>query len=210
MKSRTNTTGSLKELKDRVMYLMERRDVASAAELSRMTGLTQVAIRNYMRGIKIPNAQALVKLSRALSTTADFLLSGSPLRPDRIPLLTKSPGGDPAAWTDGGFPAGFGFDDIDRGEITDPNAFALIVDGDSMSPSIDSGDIVIVSPNTPVTNRSIAAVALGEDERTLKRVVFIGEGKVILQPDNDEYTPQLHDIQSVSFIGRVVERRQKL
>ncbi len=210
MKSRTNTTGSLKELKDRVMYLMERRDVASAAELSRMTGLTQVAIRNYMRGIKIPNAQALVKLSRALSTTADFLLSGSPLRPDRIPLLTKIPGGDPAAWTDGGFPAGFGFDDIDRGEITDPNAFALIVDGDSMSPSIDSGDIVIVSPNTPVTNRSIAAVALGEDERTLKRVVFIGEGKVILQPDNDEYTPQLHDIQSVSFIGRVVERRQKL
>jgi repressor LexA len=210
MKQNSKTTGTLKDLKDRLMYLMDRRDLASAAELSRMTGLTQVAIRNYMRGIKIPNAQALVKLSRALSTTADFLLSGSPLRPDRIPLLTKIPGGDPAAWTDGEFPAGFGFDDIDRGEVTDPNAFALIVDGDSMSPSINSGDIVIVSPNTPVTNRSIAAVAIGDDARTLKRIIFIDGGKILLQPDNDEYSPQLHDMKSVSFIGRVVERRQKL
>ena len=82
------------ELKDRIAYLMRRRGVANAAELSRMTGLTQVAIRNYMRGIKIPNAQALIKLSRALSTTTDYILSGSPLRPDRIPLLTRIPGGD--------------------------------------------------------------------------------------------------------------------
>ena len=77
------------EFKGRLIYLMNRRGVANAAELSRMTGLTQVAIRNYMRGIKVPNAQALIKLSRALSTTADYLLTGSPLRPDRIPLLSK-------------------------------------------------------------------------------------------------------------------------
>ncbi len=89
------------ELKERLIYLMGRRGIANAAELSRMTRLTQVAIRNYMRGIKVPNAQALVKLSRALVTTTDYLLSGSPLRPDRIPLLSKIPGGDPAAWTDG-------------------------------------------------------------------------------------------------------------
>jgi len=198
------------ELKDRLQYLMDRREIANAAELSRMTGLTQVAIRNYMRGIKVPNAQALIKLTRALSTTADFLLSGSPLRPDRLPLLSRIPGGDPAGWEDGSYPAGHASDYIDRGEVTDPNAFALIVDGDSMSPRINSGDIVIVSPNTPVENRSIAAVSLDDDDRTLKRVIFISDDSVLLQPENEDYSPTVFPMEKVRFIGRVVERRERL
>ena len=198
------------ELKERLIYLMNRRGISNAAELSRMTGLTQVAIRNYMRGIKVPNAQALVKLSRALSTTADYLLTGSPLRPDHIPLLSKIPGGDPAAWTDGEYPAGFGEEYVDRGDITDPNSFALIVEGDSMSPRINSGDIVIISPNTQVTNRSVAAIALNDDDRTLKKVIFLNDNKVLLQPENEKYEPQVCDLNMIKIIGRVVERRERL
>ena len=198
------------ELKDRLEYLMNRREISNAAELSRLTGLTQVAIRNYMRGIKVPNAQALIKLSRALSTTADYLLTGSPKRPDRIPLLSKIPGGDPVAWSDGEYPAGFGEEFLDRGEVSDPNAFALIVDGNSMSPKINSGDIVIIAPNTPVTNRSIAAVAINHEERTLKTVVFLPHGKILLQPENEKYPPIVLDEKQVAFIGRVIERRQRL
>ncbi len=198
------------ELKDRLAYLMQRRNVANAAELSRMTGLTQVAIRNYMRGIKVPNAQALVKLSRALSTTADYLLSGTPRRSDRIPLLSKIPAGDPVLWTDGEYPAYFGEEFLDRGEISDPNAFALIVDGDSMSPRINSGDIVIISPNTPVTSRSIAAVAIKGEERTLKTVVFLPDNHVLLQPENGSYEPLVLDMSDVTLLGRVIERREKL
>ena len=197
------------ELKDRLTYLMQRRDIANAAELSRMTGLTQVAIRNYMRGIKVPNAQALIKLSRALSSTTDYLLSGSLTRPDRLPLLTKIPGGDAVEWTDGEYPVGFGEEFISRGEVTDPNAFALVVDGDSMSPKINSGDIVIISPNTPVTNRSIAAVAFGEGQRTLKTLIFLDNGKILLQPENDLYEPILLDISEIIFKWKVVERRER-
>lgn len=198
------------ELKERLIYLMKRRGIANAAELSRMTGLTQVAIRNYMRGIKVPNAQALIKLSRALSTTTDYILSGSPNRPDRIPLLTRIPGGDAVEWSDGDYPAGFGEEFIDRGDVTDSNAFALIVDGDSMSPRINSGDIVIISPNSPVTNRSIAAVAFGNGERTLKTVIFLGDGKVLLKPENEKYEPILLDQKEIIFTWKVVERRERL
>jgi SOS-response transcriptional repressor LexA len=198
------------DLKKRLIYLMQRREIANAAELSRMTGLTQVAIRNYMRGIKVPNAQALIKLSRALSTTTDYLLSGSPLRPDRIPLLSKIPGGTPAAWTDSERPAGFGDEFIDRGEISDPNSFALIVEGSSMSPRINSGDIVVISPNTPVTNRSIAAVAVNEDERTLKRIIYLDDGRILLQPENDQYDPKVCELKDVKIIGKVVERRERM
>lgn len=198
------------ELKDRLLYLMNRRGVKNAAELARMTGLTQVAIRNYLRGIKVPNAQALIRLSRALTSTSDYLLSGSALRPDRIPLLTKIPGGSPTNWTDGEYPAGYGYEFIDRGDIADSGAFALVVEGNSMSPSINSGDIVIVSPGTPVTNRTIAAIAINGDERTLKRVLFLDDDRVLLQPDNDAYTPIVCDRNDITLIGRVIERRQRI
>ncbi len=198
------------ELKERLTYLMNRRGIANAAELSRITGLTQVAIRNYMRGIKIPNAQALIKLSRSLSTTTDYLLTGSPLRPDRIPLLSKIPGGKPSGWTDGEYPPGFAEEYISRGDVTDPNAFALIVDGDSMSPSINSGDIVIISPNSPIINRSIAVVSLNDEERTLKRVIFLNDDYILLQPENEQYEPMLRPLKETKFIGRVVERRERL
>ena len=198
------------EFKERLIYMMKRRGIANAAELSRMTGLTQVAIRNYIRGIKVPNAQALVKLSRALNTTADYLLSGTPIRPDRIPLLSKIPGGSPISFSDGEYPAGFGEEYVDRGDVTDPNAFALIVEGDSMSPRINSGDIVIIAPNTPIISRSIAAVTIRNEDHTLKTVMFLNNGKVLLQPENDNYDPIVLDKNDVKFVGRVIERREKL
>jgi repressor LexA len=196
------------EFRERLDYMMARRGIASAAELSRLTGLTQVAIRNYLRGIKVPNAQALIKLTRALGATADYLLTGSSLRPDRIPLLSKIPGGQPVAFTDGEYPVGFGEEFIDRGDVTDPNAFALIVEGDSMSPRINSGDIVIISPNSDIVTRTVAAVALGDD-RTLKTVLLLDNGKVLLKPENESYDPIIVDRSEVHFIGRVVERRER-
>ena len=198
------------DFKERIIYIMRRRGIANAAEVSRMTGLTQVAIRNYMRGIKVPNAQALIKLSKALNTTADYLLTGSSVRPNRIPLLSRIPGGSPVAFTDGEYPVGFGEEFVDRGDITDPNAFALIVEGDSMSPRINSGDIVIISPNTPVNSKCIAAVTVQSEENTLKRVILLENSKVLLQPENEKYDPLVVDKNEVKFIGRVIERRERL
>jgi repressor LexA len=198
------------EFKERINYMMKRRDIANAAELSRMTGLTQVAIRNYMRGIKVPNAQALIKLSKSLNTTTDYLLTGTSVRPDRIPLLSKIPGGAPVAFTDGEYPVGFGEEFVDRGDVTDMNAFALIVDGDSMSPRINSGDIVIISPNAPVNSRCIAAVTIQNEDHTLKRVIFLDKGKVLLQPENESFDPLVVDMTDVKIVGRVIERRERL
>jgi repressor LexA len=197
------------ELKDRLAYLMNRRGISNAAELSRLTGLTQVAIRNYLRGIKVPNAQALVKVARALGATTDYLLSGTPRRPDRIPLLSKIPAGDPVLWTDGEYPASFGEEYLDRGDVTDPNAYALIVDGDSMSPRINSGDIVIISPNTPITNRSIGAIAIKGEERTLKTVLFLPDHRILLQPENPAFEPRVLPEEDVVFLGKVIERRER-
>ena len=61
-------------------------------------------------------------------------------------------------------------------------------------------------PNTV----SIAAVTVREEEHTLKRVVFLEKGKVLLQPENEEYEPLVLDMDDIRIIGRVVERRERL
>ena len=198
------------ELKDRLVYLMDRRGIRNAAELSRRTGLTQVAIRNYIRGIKFPNSQALVKLGDALNTTADYLLTGTPNRPDRIPLFPEIPPGTPEDWAAGDYPPAFGEEYLDRGDIADRTAFALIVRDDAMSPRMNAGDIVIVSPASPVEHRSVAAVDLPGAGRALRGVCFLPDGRMLLQPENPRYEPRVASRADVTFLGRVVERREKI
>lgn len=206
----TESRESAMEFRERLAYLMERRSIRNAAELSRRTGLTQVAIRNYLRGIKFPNSQALVKLGGALNTTADYLLAGAPRRPDRIPLFPEIPPGTPEDWAAGDFPAGFGEEYLDRGDIADRWAFALIVGNDAMSPRLNPGDIVIVSPEAAVEHRAIAAVRLAGGERLLAGVLFLPDGRVLLQPENAKYEPRVVTRAEVGMLGRVVERREKL
>ena len=113
------------------------------------------------------------------------------------------------SFSDGDYPPGFADDYVDRGDTTDPNAFALTVDGDSMSPRINHGDIVIISPNAPFVSGCIAAVALDED-RTLKKVIELIGDVILLQPENSSYNPIVVPRGKVTIIGRVVERREKM
>jgi transcriptional regulator with XRE-family HTH domain len=45
-------------------------------ELSEMTGITESAISHYVKGDRVPRGANLVKIAKALGTTADDLLSG--------------------------------------------------------------------------------------------------------------------------------------
>lgn len=93
----------------------------------------------------------------------------------------------------------------------DPKAFALRVKGDSM---VDAGifedDIVIVSPNTAVTNGDIAAVSYRNVDITLKK--YFQEGTVVvLQPCNSRYPPHTFpDPEEIRVLGKVILVRRKL
>ncbi len=81
------------------------------------------------------------------------------------------------------------------------NCFVLKVSGNSMTGAgiIDS-DYVIVRQQNVVENGDIA-VALIDDEATIKR--FFREGdKVRLQPDNDAYEPII--VREVQILGKIV------
>jgi repressor LexA len=85
------------------------------------------------------------------------------------------------------------------------NAFILKTVGDSMfNDNVNSGDYVIVKPQSTVENGQIG-VAVIENEATVKRI-FIKAGKIILKPANRKYKEMVYkrDDENVSIIGIVI------
>jgi len=117
----------------------------------------------------------------------------SPVTPLReIPLINKVAAGYPRSFTDLEYPARIADEYVRCPDITDPDAFAARVIGDSMAPTYVEGDIVVFSPAKQVKDGSDCFVRLEPDhEMTFKRVYFEGGGdpprKIRLQPVNNFY-----------------------
>ncbi len=93
----------------------------------------------------------------------------------------------------------------------DQRAFALVVQGDSMvEAGILDGDIVVVSPNTQISPGDIAVVLVNGSSTTCKKV-YVEPGRVILQPANSNYRPQVLSYpEEVEILGKVILVRRKL
>jgi repressor LexA len=116
-----------------------------------------------------------------------------------IPLLSSVPAGKTAAM--------FHPDHIERyvtvDDINDPSAFALIVKGKSMSPKIEDGDIVVVSPAQEVRNGDICVIRVN-DEDVLKKVK-IEEAYVHLIPLNTAFEPVTVRKRDVMCMWKVIK-----
>ncbi len=82
--------------------------------------------------------------------------------------------------------------------------YALEVDGDSMiNAGIHNHDIVIIRKAETAENGMIVVALVDGEEVTLKRFRRSGN-KIILEPENDEYEPQVLDPERVKIQGHLV------
>lgn len=82
--------------------------------------------------------------------------------------------------------------------------YALTVDGDSMiQAGIHDGDTVIIERCSGAPIGTIIVALVDEEEVTLKRLRRAGS-KIVLEPENDAYEPQVLDPQRVQIQGRLV------
>jgi len=137
------------------------------------------------------------------------------LRP--IPVINKVAAGYPKEFTDLGYPVGIADEYVAApAELSDPNAFAVHVVGDSMEPRYHEGDLVILSPAAAVASgcdcfvRFAIAGRPQDSEATFKRVFFDGPESVRLQPLNERYAPRLLKASEIEGIFRAVARHEKL
>ena len=138
-----------------------------------------------------------------------------PLR--RIPIINRVSAGRPQDFTDLGYPVGIADEYLSAPpELSDPNAFALRVDGDSMAPKYHEGDIVVFSPAASVSSGDDCFVRFAvtggpaDGEMTFKRVFYDAEGEVRLQPINERYAPTVVKPSEIAGIFRAVARYEKL
>lgn len=104
-----------------------------------------------------------------------------------VPLINKVAAGYPTEFTDLSYPARVADEYVRCPDVTDPDAFAARVVGDSMAPVYVQGDVVVFSPAQPVVEGNDCFARLEPDhESTFKRVYF-EEECIRLQPLNAKY-----------------------
>lgn len=156
-----------------------------------------------------PNMSPQQKMALNIARDKDHEMEQRATKGVKIPVL-----GDVAA----GVPIDAITDIIDYEEISEEMArtgefFGLRIKGDSMSPRIMEGDIVIVQKTSTVNSGELAVVLVNSESATVKKYIRHDNG-ISLISFNSSYEPMFFtasEINSlpVSIIGKVVESRAK-
>lgn len=191
---------------NRVMFMKGIRQTDLAAR----TGIHKGTLSKYMKGGIVPEGKALVKLSEALGVSVDWLLGKEDMSDARltlsevskVPILGKVAAGVPI----------YAQEDVTGSVLVeDPEGmFALRVKGDSMSPRIMDGDLVIVRAQDCAEDGDLV-IALVDDEATCKVLKRSAWG-VSLIPFNTAYPPFVYtggEADSLRILGVVKESRHK-
>ncbi len=196
------------------------------ATLAAKAGIVTRTLQRWEKGEQIPDGISITKIAKATGAHPHWLLTGegemydAPKRPGNVfqlpttfrrnaqlvdlPLMSSVPAGKLNA----SFHPDYVDDYVTVDDVKDPQAFALRVKGNSMSPRIEDGDTVVVSPALEARNGDICVVRVnGED--TLKKVKF--EGNYIhLVPLNSEFEPVTVKKRDVNFVYKVVKLIKEL
>ncbi len=119
---------------------------------------------------------------------------------EEIPLMGKIAAGTPIeAIRDEG-----AFVQIPPGFAGSGDLYALTVDGDSMiKAGINDCDTVIIKRCDTAENGAIIVALVDDEEVTLKRLRRAGS-KIVLEPENDAYEPQILEPERVKIQGKLV------
>lgn len=180
-------------------------------ELAISIGVARPTVSEWEHGKKDPSGDRLKKLSELFHVDPGVILGYRPLTageytpPNAIPLSGQLPLiGEIACGT----PI-LAQQNIE-GTIATPEGvhadFALRCRGNSMVPTFNDGDLVLIRQQDDADDGRIAAVLIGS-EATLKRIHRIRDGLMLLPENTAEFSPQIYQGEaaaSVRIIGVAV------
>lgn len=181
------------------------------AELSRRIGFTQAGISGWKTRGTIPRADIALKTAQVLNTSVDYLVNGTiTLDPTKntnsflIPILNQE------------LSAGHGEllpdDDIVEGLVSVPlwlrkqfgtNLAALHIHGDSMSPTLNDGDMIVC--DSLGWDKSDGIYAIRMNGNGYVKRIQVANGKVLIKSDNPNYDTIEEPLESeaINIIGKV-------
>lgn len=194
-------------------------------ELGNKVGVGKSTVRKWETGM-ITNMKRdkITKLAAALDTSPSYLIGWDDTDnlnkikdqiinvregTTQVPVLGKVAAGVPKYIQENYI----GYEDVSNDMIKDDTVFGLEINGDSMSPRILKGDVVIVREQNDAESGDVVIVSINGDEATCKRLMKYADG-ISLISFNPAYEPMTFsnkDIEEkpVRIIGKVIENRSK-
>jgi phage repressor protein C with HTH and peptisase S24 domain len=154
-----------------------------------------------------PSTESLAKALGATNSSIDSfvqLIDDSARTARSVPLLGFAQASSSGAFDDDGSPAGKGWDEFVLPAVDDGDAYALEISGDAMKPVYRDGDVVVVSPGTPIRRGDRVVVKTTSGElmvRELKRRTAKTLELQSLNPDHADRTLAADDVE---WIARIV------
>ncbi|MFG1477615.1 helix-turn-helix transcriptional regulator [Xanthobacter sp. V4C-4] len=157
-------------------------------------------------GTSVEDFFALLEPERAHAHGAGFEEESSPLtgRPHTIPQIGFAQAGRGGVFDGAGCPTGAGWDEIVFPDLDDPKAYALEVAGEALLPVYRDGDMVVVSPSSPVRRGDRVVVRTTAGEVLVKELARKTARRIELRALDPAQADRAIPLEQVEWMARIV------
>jgi phage repressor protein C with HTH and peptisase S24 domain len=184
----------------------------SASGLAKKSGLDPTTFNKSKRVTadgreRWPSTESLAKALAATNSSIDSflqLIGGTAQTVQMVPVLGLAQAGASSHFDDRGFPAGKGWDELALPSVDDEQAFALEISGDQMRPAYRDGDVIVVSPATPIRRGDRVVVKTTGGEVTVGELKRRTAKALELQALNPSQADRTLAAADIAWIARIV------
>jgi phage repressor protein C with HTH and peptisase S24 domain len=154
-----------------------------------------------------PSTESVSKALAATNSSIDSFvqLIGDGARSLKsVPLLGLAQAGSGGHFDESGFPTGRGWDEAALPQASDEHAYALEISGDSMKPVYRDGDVIVVSPGTPIRRGDRVVLRASDGEVMVKELKRRTTRTLELASLNPAQADRTLDAGDVAWIARIV------
>jgi phage repressor protein C with HTH and peptisase S24 domain len=211
------STGSeIEEFRRRLRLIMQQ--FGSVADLARAVGVSDNAIYKWVSGRGQPSMLSMVHLARAARVSIEWLATGhDPSRseapvgetheyipPVRNPARVSISRGSAQSRQIVDYLA-FKEEWVRRRLESDPQHIMLLeAMSDSMSPTIEEGDLMLLDLQDPHFRFDGVYMMRVGSELAVRRIQRRPDGRLIVRSDNPAYEPSVAAAESVNIVGHVI------
>ena len=197
---------------DAIDALAQRNDMTPSA-LAKKAGLDATTFNKSKRSsvdgrLRWPSTESIAKVLDATGSTLTDVLGVMSARAEpkrvNIPLIGLAQAGAGGYFTDGGYPVGSGWDEVNFPNIADDHSYALEISGDSMLPVYRDGDTIIVSPGAALRRGDRVVVKTSDGEVLAKELKRRTARTIELRSLNPEHEDRVLPVEQVAWIARIV------
>jgi phage repressor protein C with HTH and peptisase S24 domain len=154
-----------------------------------------------------PSTESVAKALAATNSSIDTfvqLIGDTARSAQSVPLLGFAQAGAGGHFDGSGFPAGKGWDEVALPSAHDEHAYALEISGDQMKPVYRDGDVIVVSPGTPIRRGDRVVVKTRGGEVMIKELKRRTAKTLELQSLNPVHADRTLAAADVEWIARIV------